>query len=55
MSKQTWKGYADAWSSHDVEPIASFLTHDCSCEDVALGVVNRHSRASRVGEPRRLR
>lgn len=35
------EGYAEAWSSHDVERIASFFTDDCSYEDVALGIVNR--------------
>lgn len=41
MTEENWTGYAEAWSSHDVDRIASFFTDDCSYEDVALGVENR--------------
>lgn len=39
--EQQLASYAEAWSSHDIERIASFFTDDCSYEDVALGVLNR--------------
>jgi len=33
--------WAEGWSSHDMERVASVFTDDCIYEDVALGVVNR--------------
>ena len=39
--EQQLENYSRAWSSHDIERIASFFTDDCSYEDVAVGVVNR--------------
>ncbi len=34
-------GYAEAWSAHDVERIASYFTEDAIYEDVTLGEVHR--------------
>ena len=33
--------WAEGWSTHDMERVASVFTDDCIYEDVALGVVNR--------------
>jgi len=33
--------WAEGWSGHDMESVASVFTDDCIYEDVALGVVNR--------------
>src|SRR2546423_9878206 len=33
--------WAEGWSNHDMEAVASVFTDDCIYEDVALGVVNR--------------
>ena len=33
--------WAEGWSSHNMETVASVFTEDCIYEDVALGVVNR--------------
>jgi steroid delta-isomerase-like uncharacterized protein len=33
--------WAEGWSNHDMERVASVFTDDCIYEDVALGVVNR--------------
>lgn len=41
----TLSGYAEAWSSHDVERIASYFSDDATYEDVTLGVV-KHGRAA---------
>ena len=38
-------GYAEAWSTHDVERIAGYFTEDAVYEDVALGEVNRGKSA----------
>jgi len=39
--KRMFEDHNAAWSSYDVEKIASFFTDDCVYEDVAVGVVNR--------------
>jgi len=39
--ERMFEDYLAAWSSHDVEKIASFFTDDCVYEDVAVGAVNR--------------
>lgn len=39
--ERMFEDYLGAWSSHDVEKIASFFTDDCVYEDVAMGAVNR--------------
>jgi steroid delta-isomerase-like uncharacterized protein len=33
--------WAEGWSRHDMEWVASVFTNDCIYEDVALGVTNR--------------
>ena len=33
--------WAEGWSNHEMEGVASVFTDDCIYEDVALGVVNR--------------
>jgi steroid delta-isomerase-like uncharacterized protein len=33
--------WAEGWSSHNMERVASVFTDDCIYEDVALGVVNK--------------
>jgi steroid delta-isomerase-like uncharacterized protein len=33
--------WAEGWSNHDMERVASVFTDDCIYEDVALGVINR--------------
>jgi steroid delta-isomerase-like uncharacterized protein len=38
--KKMFEDYGLAWSSYDVEKIASFFTDDCIYEDVATGAVN---------------
>jgi steroid delta-isomerase-like uncharacterized protein len=33
--------WAEGWTNHDMQEVASVFTEDCIYEDVALGVVNR--------------
>jgi steroid delta-isomerase-like uncharacterized protein len=33
--------WAEGWSNHDMQRVASVFTDDCVYEDVALGVINR--------------
>jgi len=33
--------WAEGWSTHDIDKVASVFTDDCIYEDVTLGVVNR--------------
>ncbi len=40
--ERMFKDYGLAWSSHDVEKIASFFTDDCVYEDVAIRELVSH-------------
>ena len=46
---KTFKDYATAWNSHDVEKIATFFTEDGVHEDIAVGSVYHGKNELKAG------
>lgn len=45
---QIIEAWAEAWSTRDIEKLASLFTDDCIYEDVALGMVSRGKQELRA-------